>query len=153
MDRTFWTTCCLSLPSPVSQMLQHSGGSPAERCHCSAEQVQSEHLSAIWLLDFSIWLCLSAWVLLIAVIVPSVQKCSFIRISEDDPVSGSTEREFHLPDRHCCILCGRGRGRLRRSAWSAGRCRPSCSSSQSARSNHTSAQEQRIREFLPLRND
>lgn len=33
------------LPFPVFRMLQHSGGSPVERCHCSGEQVQSEHLS------------------------------------------------------------------------------------------------------------
>lgn len=33
------------LPSPVSRKLQHSGGSPEERCHCSAERVQSERLS------------------------------------------------------------------------------------------------------------
>ena len=48
LDRKLQTNSGFSLPFPVSQKLQHSDGSPVERCHCSEVQVQFEHLSERW---------------------------------------------------------------------------------------------------------
>lgn len=133
-----------SIPSPVAQKLQHSDGSPAERCHCSEELVRFWRWSEMEKGQRSIW-CF--WL-----------EFNIVNLGTSGTVSPlhdmSTRMHWQLfpthfmerwssiftPDRHCCTLCGRGRGTLQRSAWSAGRCRPFCSWGRSARSDRTSVQ-------------